>query len=126
MRARKPKRSAARDTSAWLCRTSPLRASSKLGAGTGTPSAAAHSASSSSRVVRSPRPTLIGSPATTVYASAAARFAATTSATYTKSRDCSPSPKMRGRAPAQRAVTKSGITPAYIDFGSWRGPKTLK
>ena len=59
-------------------------------------------------------------------AAAAAKFASTTLSMWQKSRDCSPSPKMRGCFPASAAVMNFGITAAYSDFGSWRGPNTLK
>jgi hypothetical protein len=45
---------------------------------------------------------------------------------WQKSRDCVPSPKMRGARPASAAVMNFGITAAYSDCGSWRGPNTLK
>jgi len=43
-----------------------------------------------------------------------------------KSRECSPSPKMRGRWSASSDWMKRGMTAEYWDEGSWRGPKTLK
>jgi len=40
--------------------------------------------------------------------------------------DCRPSPKIVGGLPARAAPMKFGMTAAYWDVGSWRGPKTLK
>ena len=59
-------------------------------------------------------------------ADAALKFASMMLSMWQKSRDCVPSPKMRGVCPASAAVMNLGITAAYSDFGSWRGPKTLK
>jgi hypothetical protein len=59
-------------------------------------------------------------------ASAASRLAATTFSTKVKSRDWPPSSKIVTGLPAAIAVMKSGTTAAYCEFGSWRGPKTLK
>ena len=66
-------------------------------------------------------------PAANTPAAVAARtLACTMLSTETKSRDCSPSPKIFGRLPAATAEAKSGMTAEYGLFGSWRGPKTLK
>ena len=59
-------------------------------------------------------------------ASAAALVAATTFATYVKSRDCSPSPWIVIGSPARDRRMKSGTTAAYCESGLWRGPNTLK
>src|SRR5438552_668019 len=37
-----------------------------------------------------------------------------------------PTPNTTGDVPASRAVTNLGMTAAYSDVGSWRGPNTLK
>jgi hypothetical protein len=59
-------------------------------------------------------------------ASAARIVASTTFETYVKSRDCSPSPWIVTGSPAAIAVTKSGTTAAYCEYGLCHGPKTLK
>ena len=85
------------------------------------------SATTRLRSIASPQPTLNTRPdARPASAPAAAKFASTTLSMWQKSRDCLPSPKMRGCFPASAAVMNFGITAAYSDFGSWRGPNTLK
>ena len=55
----------------------------------------------------------------------AGMFAFTTSAMYTKSRVCSPSPKIVGWPP-WRCRDEAGDDAEYSDDGSCLGPKTLK
>lgn len=73
---------------------------------------------------RAPQATLTTSPA--VRALAPRRLACTVFSMKQKSRVVSPSPKMVGDSPWRIFVTKRGMTAAYSDCGSCRGPKTLK
>lgn len=60
------------------------------------------------------------------WAEQASRFAWTTSSMNTKSRDCSPSPKMvRGR-PSKRDLMKIGMAAAYWEPELCLCPNTLK
>ena len=59
-------------------------------------------------------------------ASAANMFALTTFSTYVKSLVVSPSPFITGDSLARSFFTNIGMTAAYLDSGSCRGPNTLK
>ena len=79
----------------------------------------------SSTVTLPPVPTLYTRP-DTPGVSAARISAFATSDTYTKSRDCKPSPWTVGVRPAASAAAKMAITPEYGLSARCRGPNTLK
>ena len=78
-----------------------------------------------SRLTRSPHPTLNASPEA-AGARAANTLASTTLSMYVKSRDCSPVPCTSIGSPRNAQRMKRGMTAAYSEAGSCRGPNTLK
>ena len=78
------------------------------------------------RVMPCPAGDVVDPPADIQPSASAATLALTTFSTYVKSRDCSPSPKITGASPSWNARMNFGITAAYSELGSWRGPNTLK
>src|SRR6185437_8359961 len=114
-----------RSSDARESRTSPVREASYR-ASTVAPSMSRIRCQSAFTLTRSPHPTLYASPNAAGGASHASRLARTTFRTNVKSRVCSPSPKIVGDSPACAHTMNLGITAAYCDAGSWRGPNTLK
>ena len=90
------------------------------------PSSALIAATRSSSVIRSPHPTFMTSPDTSDFAVAASWQAWTALATNVKSRLFDPSPWTTGGWPACIRRMNFGMTAAYSDSGSCRGPNTLK